>query len=66
MAKKKIQNEEIVIKLRQVEVLQSQGMVVSDAICQIGVSEVLFNIPSRMGGDQGEGWNGSVVSLVPH
>ena len=66
MAKKRYRPEEIVIKLRQVEVLQSQGMVVSDAIRQIGVSEVLFNIPSRMGGDQGEGWNGSVVSLVPH
>ncbi len=42
MAKKKIQTEEIVIKLRQVEVLQSQGMVVSDAIRQIGVSEVTY------------------------
>ena len=66
MAKKRYKPEEIVIKLRQVEVLQSQGMAAADAICQIGVSEVLFNIPSRMGGDQGEGWKGSVVSLVPH
>ena len=30
------------IKLRKVEVLQSQGMVVSDAIRQIGVSEVTY------------------------
>ena len=40
MAKKRYKPEEIVIKLRQVEVLQSQGMAVSDAIRQIGVSEV--------------------------
>ena len=39
MAKKRYKPEEIVIKLRQVEVLQSQGMVVSDAICQIGVAK---------------------------
>ena len=43
MAKKRYEPEEIVIKLRQVEVLQSQGMVVaSDAIRQIGVSEVTY------------------------
>ena len=42
MAKKRYKPEEIVIKLRQVEVLQSQGMVVSDAISQIGVSEVTY------------------------
>ena len=42
MAKKRYKPEEIVIKLRQVEVLQSQGMVVSDAIRQIGVIEVMY------------------------
>ena len=42
MSKKRYNPEEIVIKLRQVEVLQSQGMVVSDAIRQIGVSEVTY------------------------
>ena len=42
MAKKRCKPEEIIIKLRQVEVLQSQGMVVSDAIRQIGVSEVTY------------------------
>jgi len=26
----------------------------------------LLHIPSEMGGDQGEGWNGGVVSLFPH
>ena len=42
MAKKRYKPEEIVIKLRQVEVLQSQGMATADAIRQIGVSEVTF------------------------
>ena len=42
MAKKRYKPEEIVIKLRQVEVLESQGMAVSDAIRQIGVSEVTY------------------------
>ena len=42
MARKRYRAEEIVAKLRQVEVLQSQGMVVADAIRQIGVSEVTF------------------------
>ena len=41
MAKKRYKPEEIVSKLRQVEVLQSQGMAASDAICQIGVSEAI-------------------------
>ena len=40
MAKKRYKPEEIVIRLRQVEVLQSQGMSATDAIRQIGVSEV--------------------------
>ena len=42
MAKKRYKPEEIVIKLRQVEVLRSQGMAVSDAIRQIGVCEVTY------------------------
>jgi putative transposase len=42
MARKRYRPEEIVAKLRQVEVLQSQGMVVADAIRQIGVSAVTF------------------------
>ena len=40
MAKKRYRPEEIVIKLRQVEVLQSQGMASADVIRQIGVCEV--------------------------
>ena len=42
MAKKRFRTEEIVIKPRQVEVLQSQGMAATDAIRQIGVSEVTY------------------------
>ena len=42
MARKRCRPEEIVAKLRQVEVLQLQGMVVADVIRQIGVSEVTF------------------------
>ena len=42
MARKRYRPEEIVSKLRQVEVLQSQGMTSADAIRQIGVSEVTF------------------------
>jgi putative transposase len=42
MARKRFKPEEIVAKLRQVEVLQSQGMAVVDAISQIGVTEVTY------------------------
>ena len=42
MPKKRHKPEEIVSKLRQVDVLHSQGMPMVDAIRQIGVSEVTF------------------------
>lgn len=42
MADKRHKPEEIVSKLRQVEVLHGQGMSMSDAIRQIGVSELTF------------------------
>ena len=42
MAKKVHKPEDIVLKLRQVDVLHSQGMTMADAIRQIGVSEVTF------------------------
>jgi len=42
MAKKRYRPEEIVTKLRQVELLQSQGMAVADEIRQTGVSEVTY------------------------
>ncbi len=42
MARKRYKPEEIVAKLRQVEVLASQGQSMSEAIRQIGVSEVTY------------------------
>jgi hypothetical protein len=40
MSRKRYSAEEVVAKLRQVDVLASQGRSVSDAIRAIGVSEV--------------------------
>jgi transposase len=42
MARKRYKPEEIVAKLRQIDVLVSQGQNVVDAIRQIGVSEVTY------------------------
>ena len=42
MARKRHKAEEIVMKLRQVDVLVSQGQSVADAIRQIGVTEVTY------------------------
>jgi putative transposase len=42
MAKKRYKPEEIVAKLRQVDVLVSQGQNMMDAIRQIGASEVTY------------------------
>jgi len=42
MPKKRYTPEEIVAKLRQVDVLVSQGQHIGDAIRQIGVSEVTY------------------------
>src|SRR5437762_7689729 len=42
MARKRYRPEEIVAKLRQVDVLVSQGQNMVDAIRQIGVSEVTY------------------------
>jgi len=42
MPRKKYTAEEIVAKLRQVDVLGSQGQTMADAIRQIGVSEVTY------------------------
>jgi transposase-like protein len=42
MPKKRYKPEEIVTKLRQVDVLVSQGGSVVDAIRQIGISEVTY------------------------
>ena len=42
MPKKHDKPEEIVSKLRQVDVLRSQGSTVADAIRQIGVTEITY------------------------
>jgi putative transposase len=42
MPRRRFKPEEIVAKLRQVDVLVSQGQSMADAIRQIGVSEVTF------------------------
>ncbi len=42
MPKKRNTPEEIVAKLRQVDVLVSQGQNIADAVRQIGVSEVTY------------------------
>ena len=42
MPKKRHKPEEIVAKLRQVDVLTSQGTTVADAIRQVGVTEVTY------------------------
>ena len=42
MARKRYRPEEIVSKLRQVEVLHGQGMAMAEAIRQLGISEVTF------------------------
>lgn len=42
MARKRHNPNEIVTRLRQVEVLRGQGMEMGDAVRQIGVSELTF------------------------
>ena len=42
MAGKRPKPEEIVTKLRQVEVLQGQGMSIADAVRQIGVTQQTY------------------------
>ena len=42
MSRKRHKPEEIVAKLRQVDVLTSQGMPLSDAVRSIGVTEVTY------------------------
>jgi putative transposase len=42
MPRKRYKPEEIIAKLRKVDVLVSQGATMADAIRQIGVSEVTF------------------------
>jgi putative transposase len=48
LPKKRYTPEEIVAKLRQVDVLVSQGQNIADAIRQIGVSEVTYYLYGRL------------------
>ena len=48
MPQKKHKPEEIVAKLRQVDVLVSQGQPVADAIRSIGVTEVSYYLYGRL------------------
>lgn len=48
MPKKRYKPEEIVAKLRQVDVLVSQGQSVADAIRSIGVTEVSYYLYGRL------------------
>ncbi len=51
MARKHHKPEEIVAKLRQVEVLLAQGKTASEAVCTIGVTEqTYYRWPSEYGG----------------
>ncbi len=56
MAGKREKPEEIVSKLRQVEVLQGQGMTIADAVRQIGVTQNTYyrwrKLYGGMGRDQ--------------
>ena len=48
MPRKRHHPEEIVAKLRQVDVLTSQGQSVGDAVRSIGVSEVTYYLYGRL------------------
>ena len=56
MASKRHTPEEIVAKLRQVDVLTSQGSTVADAVRQIGVTEVILI----------ESWRRHYKTVRPH
>ena len=53
MAGKRPTPEEIVSKLRKVEVLQGQGMAVADAVRQIGVAQQTYYRRRRLYGGMG-------------
>jgi len=50
MAGKREKAEDIVLKLRQVEVLQGQGKSVSEAVRQIGVTQQTYGGVASMAG----------------
>ena len=55
MAGKRPKPEEIVSKLRQVEVLQGQGMSIGDAVRQIGVTQQTYYRWRKLYGRDGPG-----------
>ena len=55
MAGKRPRPEEIVSKLRQVEVLQGQGMSIADAVRQIGVTQQTYYRWRKLYGGMGRG-----------
>ena len=48
MAGKRVKPEEIGSKLRQVEVLQGQGLSIADAVCQIGIAQQTYYLYGRL------------------
>ena len=64
MARKRYKPEEIVAKLRQVDVLVSQGQSVVDAVRSIGVTDVTYyRWRSEFGGLKTDKVRGGLVSL---
>ncbi len=51
MAGKREKPEEIVSKLRQVEVLQGQGMTIAEAVRQIGITQQTYYRWRKLGAD---------------
>jgi putative transposase len=56
MANKRHEPEEIVSKLRQVDVLRGQGMTMADAIPQIGVTSLTYYRCGKSHGAHRCGW----------
>ncbi len=55
MARKRHTAEEIVAKLRQVDVLTAQGRPVAEAVRAIGVTEVTYSVSRALGVRRAEG-----------
>ena len=55
MAGKREKPEDIVSKLRQVEVLQGQGMTIADAVRQIGITQQTYYRWRKLYGGMGRG-----------
>jgi carbonic anhydrase len=64
MAEKREKPEEIVMKLRQVEVLQGQGMSVAEALRQIGMTQQRYYRWHRQSAGERSGANYGFVDAV--